>query len=227
MAKSGQYVVDGFNYFEGFNQDFTLGRCGILFRFGDRVNRNYYSKYSSSPALPTSLLPLFQRPQILLPLHREQIFFLCVALLARWDDIALSRFSSAGDRYQMIRGQVCWLELSSAVIADPARSLSLPPLRIPQFSGLRFFPFNMSIIGSDKKIVLHFLIILFPIKIVTKKRYLSISITHHVTSQKLIFFLTIKPLKDILLPASGVEWEVVGLGEVRACSGAVLNIRWM
>ena len=97
-------------------------------------------------------LLFFQRFQILLPFHRQEIFFSGVALLARRDEVSLHGPASAHNRYQMVHGKFRGLEPSSAVIATAAAAPALPPLRSPELARPGLFPLYVVFVNSDEKI---------------------------------------------------------------------------
>lgn len=75
----------------------------------------------------TGLL-FFERVQILFPFSGQEIFFFVVARFAGRHKIPLHGFAAANDRDQVVHGQICWVELESAIVADAGRAFSLPPL---------------------------------------------------------------------------------------------------
>jgi hypothetical protein len=73
--------------------------------------------------------------QVFIPLNREQVLFLVIALLASRHEIALAAFSAPYQGNDMVHGQLCRIDMPAAIVADTFRHLSLPPGRLPQFPG--------------------------------------------------------------------------------------------
>ena len=95
---------------------------------------------------------LFQRSKIFLPFRGEEIFFLGVAFLAGRDHVTCDRPPAARHRNEMVHGEFISLELFAAIIADSGRTLSLPPLSVPEFPGLRFLALYMLFVGCSEMI---------------------------------------------------------------------------
>ena len=74
--------------------------------------------------------------QVLLPFHREKMFFGVVAFLAGCNDVAFGTSAAAGYGNDMVHGQFFGRRGAPAVMADPFGTSSLPPLGIAQLPGL-------------------------------------------------------------------------------------------
>jgi hypothetical protein len=98
------------------------------------------------------LFLFFQIRKVLFPLRGEEILLPGVAFLAGRDHIARDRPASAYDRDEVVHGELISLELLAAIIAGAARAFPLPPLGIPELTGLRFFPFDVLFVRCNKMI---------------------------------------------------------------------------
>ena len=78
--------------------------------------------------------------QVLIPLHRQQLLFPDVALLAAGNDVPLDGSSAACNRNDMVHGQISGRGRTPAVMADPLCATAFPPLAGPKFAG--FLPLS-------------------------------------------------------------------------------------
>ena len=89
--------------------------------------------------------------QVFIPLHREQVFLLVVAVLAGRHEIALGALSPPYQGDDMIHGQLGRIHVPAAIVADPFRYLSLPPGRLPQFPGTLLLLIDLLLVYFDLK----------------------------------------------------------------------------
>ena len=92
--------------------------------------------------------------QVLIPLHRQQLLFPDVALLAAGDDVAPGGASAACNRNDMVHGQISGRGRAPTVMADPLCATAFPPLTGPEFAG--FLPLSsdlgfIQIIGKGRQ----------------------------------------------------------------------------
>jgi len=73
---------------------------------------------------------------------RQPVLPIGIALFAGRHQIASSRFSAANDRNQVIHRQLFRQKLLTTVMADPGRTLALPPLARTQLPRLLALPAN-------------------------------------------------------------------------------------
>ena len=76
-----------------------------------------------------------------MPLYGKELLFGVVALFAAGHDVALGAFSPAGNRYDMVHGELfgrCW---TVAIVADTPCQATFPPLGFAQLPGAVAFPF--------------------------------------------------------------------------------------
>jgi len=88
--------------------------------------------------------------QIFLPFHGQQVFFTAVAFLAAGDHVVAAGFAAAGNRYDMIHGQLIGGEAAVAVVTTPLGQPVLPPAALAQLPG---FSRSRRISASDTSIM--------------------------------------------------------------------------
>jgi hypothetical protein len=88
----------------------------------------------------SDLIELFE---ILLPLHRQEVFFHIVAGFAAGHHISAAAFPTAGNRHDVIHGQLFGRRWACAVITFTLCDPAFPPLGFPEFPGLAAFAFQI------------------------------------------------------------------------------------
>ena len=89
--------------------------------------------------------------QVFIPLNREQVFFLVVAIFAGRHEIALGALSAPYQGNDMVHGQLRRIDLPAAIVTDPFRNPSLPPCRLPQSPGPLLLVIDLLLIYFDLK----------------------------------------------------------------------------
>ena len=89
--------------------------------------------------------------QVFIPLNREQVFLLVVAVLAGRHEIALGALSAPYQGDDMVHGQLRRIDMAAAIVTDPFRYLSLPPGRLPQSPGPLLLVIDLLLIYFDLK----------------------------------------------------------------------------
>jgi hypothetical protein len=135
----------------GFLRNQKIVQQGFLFKRQTHLEPGFSRVNPRSLPIPCLFL-FIQSSQILFPFRGEEIFFLGVAFLAGRDHVARDRSPAACYRNEMVHGELISLELLAAIIADSGRTLSLPPLRVPELPGLRFLPLDMLFVGCNEMI---------------------------------------------------------------------------
>lgn len=84
-----------------------------------------------------------QLQEVFIPFHRQQMFFLVVAVFAAGDQVALGALAAAGDRNDVIHGKFLGRCPAAAIVTNPLGQAAFPPLGIPQISGLLTLSFQV------------------------------------------------------------------------------------
>ena len=81
--------------------------------------------------------------EIIFPLHRQELFFHIVARFTARNHVSPGAFAAAGNRNDVIHGQLFGRRRAPAVITFTLCHLAFPPLGFPEFPGLAAFPFQI------------------------------------------------------------------------------------
>src|SRR6266567_820332 len=85
----------------------------------------------------------FHRFEVFLPFHREEVLFPAVALLAGRHHVPTAALAAAGDRDDVVHGELGGGKGAAAPVADSFGEPVLPPARPAQLPGLILFPFDL------------------------------------------------------------------------------------
>ena len=69
--------------------------------------------------------------KVVLPLHGQELLFRVVAFLAAGDHVALGGPAAAGDRHDVVHGELTRREQAAAVMTRTLGQAAFPPLRFP------------------------------------------------------------------------------------------------
>ena len=81
--------------------------------------------------------------EVILPLYRQELFFHVIALFAAGHHISAAALSAAGNRYDVVHGQLFGRRWASTVKALAFCYPTFPPLGLSEFSGLTAFAFQI------------------------------------------------------------------------------------
>ena len=87
--------------------------------------------------------------KVVFPLHGQELLFRVVAFLAAGDHVALGGPAAAGDRDDVVHGELAWREPAAAVMTYTLGQATFPPLRSPQLAGLVAFPLEIVFLKVD------------------------------------------------------------------------------